>query len=195
MKVAPEELAGPLVLLETSRGQILLELWPAVAPNHVRNFLDLAATGFYDGILFHRVIPGFMAQAGDPRTKDPSFDPIDWGCGGGPRTLEAEFNDHEHVRGVLSMARFVDPDSATSQFFLCHADAPALDGHYTAFGRIVAGDDALDRIATAATARERVGPPDTFQWRLTDRPVEPQRIQRALVVLPAAEAQAPPATR
>jgi len=181
LSMEPAELGRYLVLLRTNRGDLLVELWPADAPNHVRNFLDLAATGFYDGILFHRVIPGFMIQAGDPRTKDPDCDPREWGGGLGPRTLEAEFNARHHERGTVSMARSNDPDSATSQFFVLQNDAPQLDGQYTAFGRLADGHVALDRIARTPTAKEQVG---QGMWKALERPAEPQRIEHAWVVLP-----------
>ncbi len=163
------ELAKYQVLLATNRGDILLELWPDTAPGHVRNFLDLAYSGFYDGLTFHRVIPGFMIQGGDPEGM---------GSGGGPRRLKAEFNPKKHLRGVLSMARSRDPDSASCQFFIMHADYPALDGSYTGFGQVVTGMDAVDKIVETPRGQN-------------DKPKEPQVIQRAVVVkaIPTAPAK------
>jgi peptidyl-prolyl cis-trans isomerase B (cyclophilin B) len=168
--VPPAELAETWVVLRTNRGDLLLELWPDVAPKHVRNFLALAASGFYDDTTFHRVIPGFMVQGGDP---DGS------GSGSGPRRLAPEFSAEKHVRGVLSMARGSEVDSASCQFFLMHADAPALDGQYTVFGCVREGFDVLDRIATAPRGAN-------------DRPYSPQVIQAALVVRARAAVPEPP---
>jgi peptidyl-prolyl cis-trans isomerase B (cyclophilin B) len=173
LEMTPEFLKGYLVLLQTNRGDMLLEFLPDVAPKHVQNFLDLAYTGFYDGTLFHRVSPTFMIQGGDPNTK--SADKASWGTGRGPRMLEEEFtkNPTKHVRGVLSMARGQSPNSASSQFFVITQDSPFLDRNYSAFGRLVAGEDALDRIAGAEGAKGQDG---------TVRPSEPQRIDKAIVV-------------
>lgn len=154
------ELTKYWVLISTNRGDMLAELWPDVAPNHVRNFLDLSATGFYDGTTFHRVIPGFMIQGGDP---DGS------GTGNGPRILKAEFNAKKHVPGVLSAARTPDPNSASCQFFVMHANAPHLDGQYSGFGQLVTGLDVVDRIVKTPRGQG-------------DRPHEPQIIERAVVV-------------
>ena len=110
---------------------------PSVAPNHVANFVSLARKGFYDGTTFHRVIPGFMAQGGDPTGT---------GTGGPGYTIKAEFNATKHVRGTVSMARKPDPDSAGSQFFVCFADTPNLDNQYTVFGKVVEGMDVVDKI-------------------------------------------------
>lgn len=145
--MGPEELAKYNVVIATTSGDLVCEFWPDVAPNHVRNFLDLSASGFYDGIRFHRVIPNFMIQGGCPNTKDKPA--ATWGMGSGPRTLQAEFNDRKHVRGVLSMARGGrDVNSASSQFFVMHATARHLDNQYSAFGKLLSGYEALDRIVT-----------------------------------------------
>lgn len=138
------------VVIQTSEGTMVLGLWPEVAPRHVANFKRLAQQGFYDGTCFHRVIPGFVIQGGDPLTRDES-QRHRWGTGGPDHRVPAEFNDRPHVRGVLSMARAQDPDSAGSQFFICHGDARFLDGQYTAFGRLLQGEDVLDRIAATPT--------------------------------------------
>lgn len=126
--------------IETSEGAMTVEFFPDKAPNHVENFLKLAEDGFYDGTVFHRVIAGFMIQGGCPEGT---------GRGGPGHTVDAEFNDVHHERGVLSMARSADPNSAGSQFFICHGDAGFLDGQYTAFGKLCDGDDTLEKIATA----------------------------------------------
>ena len=126
----------PVVVIETNLGNIIIQFFPGDAPDHVNNFLSLSKTGFYDGTLFHRIIPGFMIQGGDPNTING--DPNTWGQGGPEgRTLNAEFNSIEHNRGIVSMARSQDPNSAGSQFFIVHQDSNFLDGQYTVFGRIV----------------------------------------------------------
>ena len=132
-------------IIKTSAGDMVVEFWPDVAPKTVENFKTLAKKGFYDGTAFHRIVKGFMVQGGDPLTKDPKRE-RDWGTGGPGHTVKAEFNDRSHQRGVLSMARSQDPDSAGSQFFICLGDAKFLDKNYTAFGKLVKGDDVLGRI-------------------------------------------------
>lgn len=127
-----------------SWGNIQIKFLPKVAPNHVKNMVKLAQEKFYDGTTFHRVIPGFMIQGGDPNTKNP--DRSTHGFGGPPHRLAAEFNDTPHKRGVVSMARSADPNSAGSQFFICVADASHLDRQYTAFGEVVSGMEIVDRI-------------------------------------------------
>lgn len=129
---------------------MVLEFWPDVAPGHVENFKKLANKGFYDGTCFHRVIKGFMIQGGDPLTKDAASEGR-WGTGGPGYQIKAEFNDRHHDRGVLSMARSQNPDSAGSQFFICHGNPHFLDRQYTAFGKLIKGDDVLEKIATTAT--------------------------------------------
>jgi peptidyl-prolyl cis-trans isomerase B (cyclophilin B) len=139
-----------IAILTTNLGEMTLEFWPDVAPGHVKNFIDLAKKGFYDGTCFHRVIKGFMIQGGDPLTKEASKE-SQWGTGGPGHQIKAEFNDKPHVRGVLSMARSQSPDSAGSQFFICHGDPRFLDRQYTAFGKLIKGDDVLEKIATTPT--------------------------------------------
>jgi peptidyl-prolyl cis-trans isomerase B (cyclophilin B) len=124
--------------IETSKGTIELELWPDKAPKHVANFEKLASDGFYDGLIFHRVIPGFMVQGGCPDGT---------GMGGPGWNVDAEFNDESFVKGVLGMARAQDPNSAGSQFFICVDNAEFLTGQYTAFGKVTAGQDVADAIA------------------------------------------------
>jgi peptidyl-prolyl cis-trans isomerase B (cyclophilin B) len=131
-----------------------------VAPKTVENFKKLANKGFYDGSAFHRVIKGFMIQGGDPLTKDASAE-ARWGTGDPGYKIKAEFNDKSHVRGVLSMARSQDPDSAGSQFFICHGNPSFLDHQYTAFGKLIKGDDVLEKIATTKTH-----PPDRPDTRM-----------------------------
>ena len=130
-----------------SWGDIVLKFYPDVAPDHAKNFCKLAAQNFYDGTTFHRVIPGFMVQGGDPNSKNT--DRSNHGMGGPGYHIKAEFNNTQHKRGVLSMARAQDPDSAGSQFFICVADSPFLDGQYTAFGEVVSGLELVDRVVAA----------------------------------------------
>ncbi len=131
-------------IIETKFGNITLRFFPDVAPNHVKNFIDLAKKGFYDGTIFHRVIPGFMIQGGDPNTKGP--DRSTYGMGGPGYTLKAEFNSRPFKRGTLGMARSSDPNSAGSQFFITVADARFLDHQYTVFGEVVSGMDVAEKI-------------------------------------------------
>lgn len=130
--------------IETNHGKIVLNLLPDIAPETVRNFVKLAKSGFYDGTLFHRVIPGFMIQGGDPNSKLP--DKSKWGIGGPGYTIKAEFNPRSHLRGVVSMARAMDPDSAGSQFFIVTTDSTFLDRQYTAFGEVIEGMETADKI-------------------------------------------------
>ena len=149
----------------TTAGQIDVRFFPDVAPNHVKNFIDLAEKGFYNGTKFHRVIPGFMIQGGDPNTK--SGDPAMWGTGGSGTNVKAEFNTVKHKRGILSMARSTHPDSASSQFFIMVADYPSLDGEYSAFGQVTKGMDVADKIVSARAVQSR--------------PVEPVAIEKIVI--------------
>ena len=133
-----------VAVIETTLGDIELELQNDMAPGHVKNFKDLAEKGFYDGTTFHRVIPGFMIQGGDPNTK--SDDRSTHGMGGPGYTIKAEFSSTPHTRGVLSMARSQDPDSAGSQFFVVVKDSSFLDNQYTVFGRVTKGMEVVDKI-------------------------------------------------
>jgi len=138
----PEEIkkmATTTAILETKFGNITLKFFPDVAPGHVKNFLDLAKKGFYNNTIFHRVIPGFMIQGGDPSGN---------GTGGPGYTIKAEFNERPHKRGILSMARTNMPDTAGSQFFICVADRPDLDRQYTVFGEVVSGMEVVDKIVS-----------------------------------------------
>ncbi|MFM2081766.1 MAG: hypothetical protein RL380_457 [Verrucomicrobiota bacterium] len=140
-----------VAIIKTSEGEMVVEFYPDVAPGHVENFKKLAAKGFYDGTCFHRVIKGFMIQGGDPLTKDEA-NAGRWGTGGPGYQIKAEFNSKPHVRGTLSMARSNDPNSAGSQFFICHGAPSFLDGQYTVFGKLLKGDDVLEKIGTTACA-------------------------------------------
>jgi peptidyl-prolyl cis-trans isomerase B (cyclophilin B) len=146
----PAANTNEVAVIKTSEGEMVLEFYPDIAPNHVANFKKLARSGFYDGTCFHRVIPGFMIQGGDPNTKNDSAKDT-WGLGGPGYTINAEFNSKHHARGILSMARTSDPNSAGSQFFICQADCGQLDGQYTVFGNLIKGGDVLDKIATTPT--------------------------------------------
>ncbi len=141
-----KKMANTTAVIETKFGNITLKFFPEVAPGHVKNFLDLAKKGFYDGTTFHRIIPGFMIQGGDPNSKSP--DKSKHGMGGPGYTIKAEFNEKPHKRGTLSMARAGHPDSAGSQFFICVKDAPFLDRQYTVFGEVVSGMDVADKIVS-----------------------------------------------
>ena len=142
-------MSNPIVTIEMENGDVIkAELYPEVAPNTVNNFISLINKGFYDGVIFHRVIPGFMIQGGDPQGT---------GTGGPGYSIRGEFTSHrflnelKHTRGVLSMARTMDPNSAGSQFFIMHEDAPHLDGQYAAFGKVIEGMEAVDKIAATRT--------------------------------------------
>lgn len=150
---APKPGTEPVAFLKTRLGTIEITFFPEKAPNTVKNFIHLCKTGFYDGTKFHRVIPGFMIQGGDPNTR--MGPPSSWGQGGqtdkfgNEINIKAEFNDIHHARGIVSMARATDPDSASSQFFICVADAGYLDHKYTAFGKVIKGMDVADKIVNA----------------------------------------------
>ena len=161
-------MSNPIITIQMKNGGVMkAELYPEIAPITVKNFVDLAARGFYNGLIFHRVIPGFMIQGGDPEGV---------GTGGPGYTIKGEFtangfrNDLRHTRGVLSMARAKDPDSAGSQFFIMHEDSPHLDGQYAAFGKIIEGIEVVDQIASVKTD-------------YNDRPYEPQEIEFMTVQL------------
>ena len=155
-------MANPIVTIQMKDGGVMkAELYPEIAPITVQNFIDLASKGFYNGLIFHRVIPGFMIQGGDPNGI---------GTGGPGYSIKGEFtangfrNDLKHTRGVLSMARAMDPDSAGSQFFIMHEDYPSLDGQYAAFGKLIEGIEVVDKIASVRTD-------------YMDKPLEPQQIE------------------
>jgi peptidyl-prolyl cis-trans isomerase B (cyclophilin B) len=157
-----------VVELETDLGTIAIRFYPDVAPNHVRNFIDRSEAGDYDGTKFHRIIPGFVIQGGDPntRTDDSSI----WGTGGSGPGVKAEFNSVHHSRGILSMARSMDPDSARSQFFICVDDAGALDNQYSVFGKVTSGMDVVDKIVAGPKGGPR-----------NDQALKPVAIKKATV--------------
>ncbi len=154
----------PVIIIQTNQGDIVIEFFIADAENHVTNFIQLSRDGFYDGTLFHRIIPGFMIQGGDPNTINGN--PDTWGQGGPDKKLNQEFNSIKHNRGIVSMARSADPNSAGSQFFIIHKNSNFLDGEYTAFGRIATEESfrTLDRIAAVQT-------------ETNDRPVDPEQVR------------------
>src|SRR2546426_5862663 len=138
-----------VAILDTSKGRMVVEFWEKDAPSTVANFKKLARQGYFDGTGFHRIIKGFMIQGGDPKSKNANAS--DLGTGGPGYAIKDEFNSHLHVKGVLSMANTGTPNSAGSQFFIMHGPSPNLDGHYTAFGHLMAGMDVLDKIANPPT--------------------------------------------
>ena len=161
-------MANPIITIQMKDGGVMkAELYPEIAPETVKNFVELASKGFYNGLIFHRVIPDFMIQGGDPQGT---------GMGGPGYTIKGEFtangfrNDLKHTRGVLSMARAMDPNSAGSQFFIMHADYPSLDGQYAAFGKLIEGIEVVDKIASVKTD-------------YNDRPYEDQQIEFMTVQL------------
>lgn len=166
-KYKPEEIkkmSTTKAILETKFGTMTIKFFPDVAPGHVKNFVDLAKKGFYDGTTFHRVIPGFMIQGGDPISKDPNGRGV--GTGGPGYSIKAEFNEKSHKRGVLSMARSANPDSAGSQFFIVVKDSPFLDRQYTVFGEVESGIEAADKIV--AQPRDRSDKPnDRIEMKVT----------------------------
>src|SRR6476661_8953138 len=146
--------ANEVAVISTTEGELVVRLWPDVAPKTVENFKKLAKEGFYDGTAFHRIVKGFMIQGGDPLSKSDN-DMV--GTGGPGYKIKAEFNDKPHVRGVLSMARSQNPDSAGSQFFICLGEARFLDRQYTAFGQLVKGDEVLGKIGETPTTQSGGG--------------------------------------
>lgn len=158
-----------VAVMETNQGTIILEFYPELAPNHVKQFKRLANEGFYDGILFHRVIPGFMIQGGCPNTKDPDAPRHLFGTGGSGTNVNAEFSQEPHVRGTLSAARSSDPNSADSQFFICVARAPHLDGQYSVYGKVISGMEVADKIVSAKRDAR-------------DCPLEPMKIESVKII-------------
>jgi len=152
----PMNSTNEVAVIKTSEGEMVAEFWPDVAPNTVENFKKLARAGFYDGTAFHRIVKGFMIQGGDPLTKDPAKESR-YGTGDPGYKIKAEFNDRSHERGVLSMARSSDPDSAGSQFFICLANVSRLDHQYTTFGKIIKGDDVLEKIGNTEVTMSNSG--------------------------------------
>src|SRR5438552_566557 len=148
--------SNEVAVIKTSEGEMLVQFWTDAAPNTIDNFKKLARSGFYDGTIFHRIVKGFMIQGGDPNSKDPAKENR-YGEGGPGYKIKAEFNDHPHERGVISMAREPDPDSAGSQFFICLAPVPRLDHQYTTFGKLIKGDDVLAKIGDTSVTKNSMG--------------------------------------
>jgi peptidyl-prolyl cis-trans isomerase B (cyclophilin B) len=148
--------ANEVAVIKTSEGEMVVQFWTNAAPKTIENFKKLARDGFYDGTIFHRIIKGFMIQGGDPTSKDPAKE-SSYGAGGPGYKINAEFNDFPHVRGVISMARENDPDSAGSQFFICLGSIPRLDHKYTTFGKLIKGDDVLGKIGDTAVTKNSMG--------------------------------------
>ena len=148
--------SNEVAVIKTSEGDMVVQFWNDAAPNTIENFKKLARSNFYDGTIFHRIVKGFMIQGGDPNSKDPGKE-TSYGEGGPGYKIKAEFNDHSHERGVISMARSSDPDSAGSQFFICLAPVPRLDHQYTTFGKLIKGDDLLEKIGETPVTRSSTG--------------------------------------
>src|SRR5881398_4134585 len=148
--------SNEVAVIKTSDGEMVVQFWADAAPNTIDNFKKLARQGFYDGTIFHRIVKGFMIQGGDPNSKDPAKE-SSYGEGGPGYKIKAEFNDRSHERGVISMARSSDPDSAGSQFFICLASVPRLDHQYTTFGKLIKGDDVLGKIGDMPVTRSSSG--------------------------------------
>jgi len=155
---APMNSSNEVAVIKTNEGDMVVQFWTDAAPNTVENFKKLARQGFYDGTIFHRIVKGFMIQGGDPNSKDPAKE-NSYGQGGPGYNLKAEFNDHSHDRGVISMARGPDPDSAGSQFFICLAPVHRLDHQYTTFGKLIKGEDVLEKIGEIEVTRNSMGEP------------------------------------
>jgi len=148
--------SNEVAVIKTSQGDMVVEFWTDAAPNTIENFKKLARAGLYNGTIFHRIVKGFMIQGGDPNSKDAAKEES-YGTGGPGYKIKAEFNDHSHERGVISMARETDPDSAGSQFFICLAPVTRLDHQYTTFGKLIKGDDVLERIGNTPVTRNSMG--------------------------------------
>src|SRR5438046_5037240 len=154
----PIKASNEVAIIKTSEGDMVVQFWTDAAPNTVDNFKKLARQGFYDGTIFHRIVKGFMIQGGDPNSKDPAKE-NSYGQGGPGYNIKAEFNDHPHDPGVISMARSADPDSAGSQFFICLAPIHRLDHQYTTFGKLIKGEDVLEKIGNTPVERNAQGAP------------------------------------
>jgi peptidyl-prolyl cis-trans isomerase B (cyclophilin B) len=150
--------SNEVAVIKTSEGEMVVQFWTDAAPNTIDNFKKLARQGFYDGTIFHRIVKGFMIQGGDSNSKDPAKE-NSYGEGGPGYNIKAEFNDHGHDRGVISMARGPDPDSAGSQFFICLAPVHRLDHQYTTFGKLIKGNDVLEKIGDTPVTKNSMGEP------------------------------------
>jgi peptidyl-prolyl cis-trans isomerase B (cyclophilin B) len=152
----PMNASNEVAVIKTSEGDMVVQFWTDAAPNTVENFKKLARSGFYDGTIFHRIVKGFMIQGGDPNSKDPGKE-SSYGQSGPGYKIKAEFNDRSHERGVISMARSSDPDSAGSQFFICLASVPRLNHQYTTFGKLIKGDEVLGKIGDTPVTKSSSG--------------------------------------
>lgn len=155
---SPMNSSNEVAVIKTSEGDMVVQFWTDAAPNTIENFKKLAHQGFYDGTIFHRIVKQFMIQGGDPNSKDPAKE-NSYGQGGPGYNIKAEFNDHSHDRGVMSMARGSDPDSAGSQFFICLAPVHRLDHQYTTFGKLIKGQDVLEKIGDIPVTKNSMGEP------------------------------------
>jgi peptidyl-prolyl cis-trans isomerase B (cyclophilin B) len=155
---SPMSVSNEVAVIKTNEGDMVVQFWTDAAPNTVENFKKLARQGFYDGTIFHRIVKQFMIQGGDPNSKDPAKE-NSYGEGGPGYNIKAEFNDHSHDRGVISMARSSDPDSAGSQFFICLAPVRRLDHQYTTFGKLIKGQDVLEKIGDIPVTKNSMGEP------------------------------------
>jgi peptidyl-prolyl cis-trans isomerase B (cyclophilin B) len=155
---SPMNSSNEVAVIKTNEGDMVVQFWTDAAPNTIENFKKLARQGFYDGTIFHRIVKEFMIQGGDPNSKDPAKE-NSYGQGGPGYNIKAEFNDHSHDRGVISMARSSDPDSAGSQFFICLAPVHRLDHQYTTFGKLVKGQDVLEKIGDIPVTKNSMGEP------------------------------------
>ena len=152
----PMQSPNEVAVIKTNEGEMVVQFWTDAAPNTIENFKKLARQGFYDGTIFHRIVKGFMIQGGDPNSKDPAKE-SSYGQGDPGYKIKAEFNNHSHDRGVISMARGPNPDSAGSQFFICLAPVRRLDGQYTTFGKLIKGDDVLEKIGGTPVTNNGMG--------------------------------------
>jgi peptidyl-prolyl cis-trans isomerase B (cyclophilin B) len=157
-ETTPMNSPNEVAVIKTTEGDMVLQYWTDAAPNTIENFKKLARQGFYDGTIFHRIVKGFMIQGGDPNSKDPAKE-SSYGQGGPGYNVNAEFNDHSHDRGVISMARSSDPNSAGSQFFICLAPVHRLDHQYTTFGKLIKGQDVLEKIGDIEVTKNSMGEP------------------------------------
>src|SRR5436305_5168447 len=155
-KESPMNATNEVAVIKTSEGDMVVQFWTDAAPKTIENFKKLARQGFYDGTIFHRIVKEFMIQGGDPNSKDPAKE-NSYGQGGPGYQIKAEFNDHPHDRGVISMARSADPDSAGSQFFICLAPVRRLDHQYTTFGKLIKGENVLEKIGNTPVERNSQG--------------------------------------
>src|SRR2546430_3537283 len=161
----PMNPSNEVAVIKTNEGDMVVQFWTDAAPNTIENFKKLARQGCYDGTIFHRIVKEFMIQGGDPNSKDPAKE-NSYGQGGPGYNIKAEFNDHSHDRGVISMARGPDPDSAGSQFFICLSPVHRLDHQYTTFGKLIKGDDVLEKIGDTSVTRNSMGEPSKPTKRL-----------------------------